>query len=137
MQFPSLPSHIRTRHLLALRRLLCKPHTGLNILLQALIALLQQLLLIRIRAPHDILHALDTLLAELHRDGEEITTGFFGDGVAAGNAGEVDEGGFGDGGGALGGFDDFFGETKRGRWVLVACCVWGQVRGEMALGVEK
>jgi len=118
------PSTLITTDLLALLRpLRGKRNTRLNILLQPIIALLQQLLLIRIRASHNVVHARDTLLAQLNRDGEEIAAGLFGNGVAAGNAGQVDEGGFGDGGGALGGFDDFFGEAV-GRWRGVVSGSW-------------
>ena len=102
----------KTRHLL--RWVLDELDTLLDVALETLVALLQKLLLVVVRALDNVLRLLCTTLAELDWDGEELETGLLDDLVAAWHAWEVDEGGLDDAGLALVGLDDLLGETETG-----------------------
>ena len=82
-----------------------------DVALQAVVASLEQLLLVVVGAADDIDGLLGTAGAELDGDGEEVTASLLGDGLAARNTGQVDVAGLDEALLALGGPNDLVGES--------------------------
>lgn len=85
--------------------------TLLDVALEALVALLQQLLLVLVGATKDVLCVLGAVRVELDRNGEVVAAGQLGDFITAGDAGQVDVGWLNDAGLALESPDDLLGEA--------------------------
>lgn len=79
---------------------------------QTLVASLEELLLVVVCGSNDVVCLLGTGWAEFDGDGEEVATGELLNFGTAVDTGEVDEGGLDDAGLALGGADDFLGESE-------------------------
>jgi hypothetical protein len=82
-----------------------------DVTLEAIVACLEELLLVVICAADNVDGLLGAVGAKLDRHGEEVGAGGLCDGVAAGDTWQVDEAGLDDALLALGGLDDLLGES--------------------------
>lgn len=83
-----------------------------DVALEALVASLEELLLVLVGRANGVVGLLCTLGAKLDRNGEVVEASLLGDGIATGDTGKVDESGLNDTGLALVGLEELLGEAE-------------------------
>jgi hypothetical protein len=94
-----------------LRRVLGKLNTLRDVTFEAIIASLEELLLVVVGAANDVDRLLGTAGTKLNGNGEEVGTSGLGDSITTGDTREVDEAGLDNALLALGGPDHLLGES--------------------------
>jgi len=83
-----------------------------DVALEALVASLEELLLVLVGRANGVVGLLRALRAKLDRDGEVVKASLLGNGITTGNTGEVDESRLNDAGLALVSLEELLGETE-------------------------